>query len=138
MLLASILSGKGVVKAVAADQPFLTDIPNGLRQWDRAHPITAEVAHLMSPGGEVGRDEAALRLAWKGLGLVDTLNHSHRLSMPTLLTAGAKDGSCPPSCVFNLFSRLPGTRSLTEEAGKGHDESVVFWRLALAWFQTHV
>ncbi len=58
--------------------------------------------------------------------------------MPTLLTAGTVDDTCPSESIHSLFRKLPGTRSYTELAGQGHAYTMPFLHLARAWFRTHV
>ncbi len=71
--------------------------------------------------------------ACRALGLIDTLSHAHRLTMPVLLTAGGADDVCPPPSIRSLFDRLPATRSYSEFSGLGHCYTVPFLRLATAW-----
>ncbi|MFO7956001.1 MAG: acetylxylan esterase [Candidatus Brocadiia bacterium] len=133
MLLSSIFTDAGV-RAVAADVPFLTNFP---------------MARDAADGGAYGLaldaidEEAAERPddlpdAWRALGFIDVMSHVHRLTMPTLLTAGAEDATCPPPTIEALFERLPGTRSYTRLAGQGHAYTMPFLHLAKAWFRVHV
>ena len=106
LLLASLLQGTPpavhcaglTVRAVAADQPFMTNWPMMLEVGDQRHPAMAELAHVMEQRRSDG--PAELEKAWAALGLVDTVSHAHRLTgLPTLLTAGGEDGTCPFPCV---------------------------------------
>jgi cephalosporin-C deacetylase-like acetyl esterase len=131
LILASIL-GPEVVRAVAADVPFLTDF------------VHVDVAREDSPYALVGRgvldhfgdNDDHQRRAWRALGHVDTLSHAHRLTQPVLLTAGGADDVCPPATIEKLFDRLPGTRSYTHLAEQEHGYTPAFLRLAAAWFDT--
>jgi len=133
LLLGSILAESGV-RAVAADVPFLTDFA-----W--VHENQAGGAYDLIAGPlETLAQEGADRLAagWRALGLVDTLSHAHRLTMPVLLTAGADDATCPPQTIRALFEQLPGTRGYVELAGQGHGYTVPFLNLTRAWMRLHV
>lgn len=99
LLLASIL--RDTVRCVCADLPFLTNFPlSGLR--GDAYGILEPIHDAIPP-----------EIFWNNLGLVDTLSHAHRLTMPVLLTAGGNDGVCPPATIERLFERLPGTKQYT-------------------------
>jgi len=128
LLLASIFSGRGV-KAVAADVPFMVNFPLMYGRKDRGAYESAFGA-MESESGDAGE--------WKALGFIDTLSHVHRLSMPTLLTAGSLDIVCPPVSVNSLFEALPGTRSYTYLSGQDHAYTVPFLHLAKAWFKIYV
>ncbi len=132
LLLASLFSRRGV-RCVAADLPFLVNIPllYGRAAWvrDCALKPLAEM--------EKGRS-ADLRAAWKALGYVDVLSHAHRLTMPVLLTAASKDGTCLLEAICSLFEVLPGTRSYTELVGQEHGYTKEFVHLAQCWFRLHV
>ena len=83
-------------------------------------------------------DPAKVPAAWRALGLIDTLSHAHRLTMPVLLTAGGDDTVCPPASIQSLFERLPGTRSCTFLAGQAHAYTPAFLHLTAAWFGMYV
>lgn len=128
LLIASIFSGRGV-RAVAADVPFLTNFPLMSQEENRGAYQVAYDA-MDSPPGDTEE--------WEALGHIDTLSHAHRLTMPTLLTAGSLDSTCPPVTVESLFKALPGTRSYTYLSGQGHGYTVPFLRLARTWFKLFV
>ena len=139
LLLSSIFSNE--VKCCAADQPFLTDFVNAARKTDGYHPITAQFKYIMENGKMLvkGKEENLdLGKVWRALGFVDSLSHAHRLKMPVLLTSGSDDFTCPPICIFNLYQKLPSTRSVTDEANRGHGGHSSFHNLALAWFQSYL
>ena len=132
LLLASIL-GPEIVRAVAADVPFLTDF------------VYAPVdEHHEGPYAMVGKgvvehfadNEDYQRRAWRALGYVDTISHAHRLTQPVLLTAGGADPICPSATIEKLFNLLPGTRSYTHLSEQEHGYTPAFLRLAAAWFDT--
>ncbi len=133
LLLASIFRGRGV-RAAAADVAFLTNFPmtTGAARTGAYKLALDAIAQVREQRPE---DEPAAR---KALGLVDTVSHAHRLTMPVLLTAGAEDESCPASHIRSLFEKLPGTRSYTELAGQGHAYTTPFLHLTRAWFRLYV
>jgi len=130
LLTASLLAGQGV-KAVAADLPFLTGFAMHATKENRG---AYELAfHVLDRLPSAQRDAA-----WRALGFVDTLCHAHRLTMPTLLTAGALDGVTPKDSIQSLFAALPATRSYTEFDGQDHAYTAPFLRLAQAWFTVYL
>ncbi len=130
LLAASLLRERGV-RAVAADQPFLTNFRLMAQHEEKG------AYGLVMPWIEElpARQQAA---AWRALGHIDTASHAHRLTMPTLLTAGAVDITCPAPTIRALLDLLPGTRSYTEIAGQGHGYNQYFVQLARAWFESFV
>ena len=124
LLLASLFRDCGV-RCVAADVPFLTDFRGGRGQGAYA---------LFDQAVTQATD---LQSAWRGVGLIDTLSHLHRLDLPVLLTAGGADGVCPPATIETLFRGLPGTRSYTFLKGVPHRYTVEFVPLAAAWFRMY-
>ncbi len=133
LLLASIFRGQGT-RAVAADEPFLVNFPlvRGMEEWG-AYAIALNALEDV----EQQRPED-LAAACRALGFADATSHAHRLTMPTLLTAGEKDVACPPPTVRSLFEMLPGTRSYTEMSGQAHGYTTPFLHLARAWFRLYV
>jgi len=133
LLLSSILAPRGV-RCAAADVPFLINFPLMHERSPRgAHELA--LIELDRIAEERPDDLAA---AWRALGFADVLCHAHRLSMPTLLTAGGEDPTCHPDTIRSLFDVLPGTRSYTELAGQGHGYTGPFLALARAWFQLYL
>ena len=130
LLLASLLRERGI-RAVAADQPFLTNF----RMMEDCEEKGAY--GLVFPFLET-LDSKRQAAAWRALGFIDTASHAHRLTMPTLLTAGGVDTVCPAATIQALFAALPGTRSLTEIAGQAHGYNQPFVQLATAWFRSFV
>ena len=122
LLLGSIFSGRGA-RCVAADLPFLTDLP--LQCKDEPKKEASDTALVKSEED------------WRGLGFVDTLSHAHRLKLPVLLTAGSLDGVCTPEAIHTLFKKLPSTKAYCLLDGQGHDYTMQFIQLALAWFRLY-
>ena len=121
LLLASILNNQ--VSCVCADLPFLTAFPmSGLR---------GEAYGILQPAYAAVEES----VFWNRLGYVDTVSHSHRLTMPVMLSAGGKDIVCPPSTIAYLFDRLPGTKQYTylEDTFHTHSrQSMILFRSCLA------
>lgn len=120
LLLGSLLKDHGI-RAVAADVPFLTNMPlaNGRGAYRR-------VPKGLAITGEEG---------WKWIGFVDTLSHAHRLSCPVFLTAGGLDRVCPPETIETLYQKLPGIKGYIFLKETGHLYTNEFLPLATAWFR---
>lgn len=130
LLLASLMRDRGV-KAVCADEPYLTGFFMML-----GNTVPGAYALPLNALASVARESPQrLRQAWRALGYYDTLSHAHRLTMPTLLTAGGKDISCPLHTIRALFDRLPAqtTRNLTVFADAPHGYMPGFGELVRAW-----
>eukprot|EP00931_Biecheleriopsis_adriatica_P078304 TRINITY_DN51766_c0_g1_i1.p1 TRINITY_DN51766_c0_g1~~TRINITY_DN51766_c0_g1_i1.p1 ORF type:complete len:388 (+),score=56.24 TRINITY_DN51766_c0_g1_i1:30-1166(+) len=130
------------VRAVVADQPFMTNYPLLLQKTDALFPSTAEFQYLMvdvlgAKSGETTLSEQLCQ-AWRKLGFVDSISHAHRLAIPVWLSAGEKDGTCPIQCVLSLFERLQSTRSFVEVKGAGHVESPGLESMTLAWLEAYL
>jgi cephalosporin-C deacetylase-like acetyl esterase len=132
MLLASLFRDQ--VKAVAADEPFLTNFPLRFKSEMRGgyHMAFNPLKRVAAENPRRVKD------AWKAIGFVDTLSHAHRLTMPVLLTAGGRDGTIPADGVQSLFEVLPGSRSYTVMAEQIHTYTPEFLRLAEVWFRLYV
>ena len=128
LLLASIFRDRGV-RAVSADVPYLTNYPlmHEQEDWGAYH---ACFDAMPTPEGTAEE--------WRALGFIDTLSHAHRLTVPTLLTAGDEDTVTPAVSIESLFEALPGTRSYTLLSGHGHGYTAPFIALARAWFKLYV
>ena len=123
LLLGSIFKDKGV-RCVAADVPFLTNIP--LENKLRTQPLPCSLD--LDSIGEQG---------WRALGYVDTISHAHRLNCPVLLTVGEKDDKCPADSIKSLFELLPGTRSYNFFKNLEHRYSREFIYLISSWFRMY-
>ncbi len=124
LLLASIL-GPERVRCVCADLPFLTGFP--------LSGLNGEAYGLLRPAAEqVPPDQF-----WRRLGFVDTLSHSHRLTMPVMLSAGGADGTCSPASIELLFARLPGTKQYTYLEHQIHTHSRSSMVLFGGWLQLY-
>ena len=124
LLLGSVFAGRGC-RCVAADQPFLTDLP-------RLQAMAGTAAIYREAMDEVGEERA-----WRAQGLVDSLSHVHRLTMPVWLGAAGRDEAIPPAAVESLFRRLTGTKCYMYLAPSGHGHTREFTRLAAAWFDLY-
>lgn len=124
LLLASLYREEGVVRAVAAEEPFLTDFKTaaGRGAYAMGADMYADTPQEIKESGEF---------------FVDTTHHVHRISCPVLLTSGGRDGTCPPETVKNLFESLKGTKSYTHFDYLPHGYSREFLALVKAWFMMY-
>ena len=119
LLLGSIFND--ITKAVASDQPFLTNLK--MADGRGAYGIGADLCR--------NTDKETIE---RGQYLIDTVHHVHRFNFPILLTSGGKDDQCPPETIRDLFSRLKGTKSYTHFEHLAHSYNREFIQLVKAWF----
>lgn len=123
LLLASILGNQ--VRCVCADLPFLTAFP--------MTDLAGEAYGLLKePYSKVEES-----LFWNRLGYIDTVSHSHRLTMPVMLSSGGKDIVCPPATIEYLFARLPGSKQYTYLEENIHTHSRQSMILFRSWLALH-
>nr|WP_314459753.1 acetylxylan esterase [uncultured Clostridium sp.] len=120
LLLGSIFKDKGV-RCVAADVPFLTNLPLARR--------VGAITYNYEPLRTIDNIDGG----WRALGFVDTISHVKRLSCPVLLTAGGKDNICPAEAVKSLSELLPGTCSYNYFENLEHRYSREFITLLSSW-----
>lgn len=119
MLLGSIFSD--ITKAVASDQPFLTNLKLADHKGAYGMGLT-----LFADANPADMEQATY--------LIDTVNHVHRFTFPVLLTSGGQDGTCPPETIADLFSKIKGTKSYTHFDHLPHGYNREFVQMAKAWF----
>lgn len=119
MLLGSIF--KDITRAVASDQPFLTNIT--MADHRGAYGMGLELYSVADP-------ELVARAKY----LIDTVHHVHRFTFPVLLTSGGKDEVCPPDTIEDLFHKIKGTKSYTHFEHLSHGYNREFLQMAKAWF----
>lgn len=119
MLLGSIFND--ITKAVASDQPFLTNIT--MADGKGAYGMGQDLYQAANP-----KDVA------RATYLIDTVNHVHRFTFPVLLTSGGKDVVCPPETIEDLFHKIKGTKSYTHFEHLSHGYNREFVQMAKAWF----
>ena len=125
LVLGSLLADEGIVAAVAADVPFLTDF--------RLNYAAGKYEFVFD------RFDKAYLDKWFGtFGYVDTTVHAPRMRYPVLLTLGQEDDTCPPASIRGLYDELPDTRALIELRGQGHSHSPPFLDLARTWFDLYL
>jgi len=130
LILASILSAEGVVGAVAADVPFLTNFPMAFSKHKRGG---YEMVFSRLP-----KEEKKFQQCFHTLGFVDTVVHAPRLNCPVLLTAGELDDICPSDTIHSLYERLPNTRAIVELHNQRHAYTPNFLSLAKTWFNLYL
>ncbi|MGF7142651.1 cephalosporin-C deacetylase-like acetyl esterase [Anaerotaenia torta] len=118
MLLGSVF--QDITRAVASDQPFLTNFAMAGNRGAYA----------------MGRElyEAGSRETARAEYLMDTIHHVHRFTFPVLLTSGGRDETCPPETIADLFDRIKGTKSYTHFEDLPHGYNREFVQMAKAWF----
>lgn len=131
LVLGSILSDEGVVGAVAADVPFLTNFPREFLKEKRS--VAYDIVFTRLP-----KDREKFEMCFHTLGFVDTVVHAPRMNYPVLLTAGELDEVCPYDSIHSLFERLPNTRAIVEFHGQAHAYTPNFLVLAKTWFDLYL
>ena len=76
-------------------------------------------------------------LFWYRLGYIDTVSHSHRLTMPVMLSSGGKDIVCPPATIEYLFALLPGSKQYTYLENNVHTHSRQSMTLFRCWLDLY-
>jgi len=130
LLLASILVTEGIVGAVVADVPFLTNFP---LIYENSNRGAYDIAFSHIP-----EDEALSKRSFRTLGYVDTVAHASRMNYPVLLTIGSLDEACPAYSIYSLYEKLPNTRGVVEMYGQGHAYTPSLPSLAEAWFKLYL
>jgi len=126
----SILAYEGIVGAVAADEPFLTNF----RLLHETRVGTAYDVFFSN----LPQEKEAFRRAFYTLGLIDAAVHAPKMTYPVLLTAGSADPSCPTESIHSLYDLLPDTRAIVEMHNEEHGYTPPFPTLAEAWFDLYL
>lgn len=102
-----------IVKAVAADMPFLGAMHETLTRQAYRYPLKelSDFANTIPLGSE--------RVA-NTISYFDTLNFATRCAKPTHISYGTKDPACRPDQVQAIFEALPGEKRLVAYDW-GHD-----------------
>ncbi|RKD30220.1 acetylxylan esterase [Lacrimispora algidixylanolytica] len=124
MLLGSIFKDKGV-RCVAADEPFLTNLP--------MIKSLGSITYNYEPLSSVDNIEGG----WRALGFVDTISHVKRLNCPVLLTAGGNDILFPAEAIKTFSELLPGTFSYNYFDHLEHRCSREFITLLSSWVRMY-
>jgi cephalosporin-C deacetylase-like acetyl esterase len=133
LLLGSLMSGRSAC-SVAADVPFLTNFSVIETLVDRgAYGMAFEALSEIEENYP-----SRLPAACHSIGLIDTMSHAHRMTMPVMLTAGSEDTATPAVSIQHLFEKLPGTRSYTVLSNQWHAYTTPFIFMAGSWFQYYV
>jgi len=125
LLLASIFRDMGT-RCVCADEPFLTNmiLANGRGAYDMVLTAISKCKNE--------------QVAWHSAGLFDTLSHSHRITFPVLLTAGAVDTICPPETIKSLYDNFGDiTKAFVMLKDEPHGYTSQFMPLCEAWFKLY-
>ena len=76
--------------------------------------------------------------ALRTLEYFDPLNLAAWIDVPTLVTIGDKDTTCPPPTIEAVFARLRCTRALVRYKDLGHARHYAFRRIARFWFDEYL
>lgn len=109
LLLSSILQKE--VRCVCADLPFLTNFPLTHLQGEAYGLLQAVYPQVEE------------KTFWNRLGYFDTISHAHRIKIPTMISSGGKDSTCPSSTVQSLFEKLDCTKQYTYIQNLEHTHS---------------
>jgi cephalosporin-C deacetylase len=114
------------VRAVVANLPFLCDLRESAS-------VPGSVAHTLL-------DRAGLRnpphLA--ALDYIDAANLAQWIRAPTLVIAGGRDESCPPTGIRAAYDRLAGVRAELYEPELGHEPSLAAYDATWWWLERHL
>ncbi|RZS89756.1 cephalosporin-C deacetylase [Motilibacter rhizosphaerae] len=118
----------GLVRAVAADVPFLCDISRAIRITD-SNPYK-EVGDFLAQHVDL------VETAERTLAYVDNAVLAPRITAPVHMTVGLMDDICPPSTVFAAFNALEvEDRSIVVNQFGGHSPSHVHDELKLRFLR---
>lgn len=114
------------IRAVSAHVPFLCDMRLAARTPG------ALVKNALDKAGK--NDEATLRT----LDFFDPLQLVPRLRVPTLISAGGKDTTCPATTIRNVFDRIESVKSLFHDPALIHTTSAPFYEMMWNWLDRYV
>ncbi len=118
------------VKAAAAHVPFLCAYRIAV-ETATTGPYLELVEYFKANPDQ--RETALRTLEW-----FDPLNLARWIEVPTLMTIGDADTTCPPATIEAVFDQLRCTRALVRYAGLGHARFYAFRRTARFWFDTYL
>jgi cephalosporin-C deacetylase len=102
-----------VVRAVAADMPFLGNMAHALSRNAYRYPLKELVDFMETI--PVGRETVLHTVSY-----YDTVNLAARCRVPTLVSLGEKDPACRPETVEAIYEAIPAKKTLVRYSG-GHD-----------------
>lgn len=103
-----------IVRAVAADMPFLGAMPFALSRNAHRYPLK-ELVDVME-NEVLGRERVLHTVSY-----YDTLNFATRCTKPTQISFGLKDPACRPETVRSIFEAVPAEDKKLIEYPGGHD-----------------
>lgn len=68
----------------------------------------------------------------------DPLNLVHSLKVPTLVSTGGQDTTCPAIGIEAVFNRIPGSKCLFQDPQLPHTSSEAFHHLIWLWLRLHL
>jgi cephalosporin-C deacetylase len=114
------------IGSVVAHVPFLCDMRSAARMEG------ALVRRLLV------KYDALTPAHLRTLDYFDPANLARRLKAPALLSAGGKDGVCPPSTVRAVFDKAAGVKSLVVYPDLPHTTSGDFYKMGWEWLGRHL
>lgn len=103
-----------IIRAVAADMPFLGAMPDALSRNAYRYPLK-ELIDFMDTI-PFGRERVLYTLSY-----FDTMNQATRVNVPTLISLGLKDPACRPETVQAIYDAVPAKVKELVTYDWGHD-----------------
>ncbi len=119
-----------IIKAVAADMPFLAAVKNTLMQQVYRYPLK-ELSDFIeqTPLGE--------ERVFNTVSYFDTMNQATQCKVPTQISLGLKDPACKPDTVRSVYEALTGPKKLITYDW-GHDWHPEMVANNQAWFDANL
>lgn len=106
------------VRAAVAHVPYLCDIPRN--EAFAASELTRDATFLST---------------WR---YFDPVSLAPRIRVPTLLSAGGRDTTCPPDSIRAVFDRLPGIKALAQYPDLIHTSCNDFYSMSWEWMDRYL
>ncbi|MBL8047948.1 MAG: acetylxylan esterase [Chthonomonas sp.] len=103
-----------IVRAVAADMPFLGAMPDALSRNAYRYPLKELIDYMETI--PFGRERVLYTISY-----FDTMNQATRVRVPTLISRGLKDPACRPENVQAIYDAVPAADKQLVTYDWGHD-----------------
>ncbi len=114
------------IQAVAAHVPCLCDMRNAADMPGSLANVRLNAAKANNAG------------SWNTLDYFDAARLAPRIHMPTLISAGGQDITCPAKSIRAAFDRVAGIKSLVSYPDMPHTTSMGFYFLGWTWMETYL